>query len=324
MKRVLSFAVEGIASIPCARDTNDGQELLVLDKKNRLNMLKPSGERRVIEFGRSGISQEEFLDSNAVVLNLPGKTTNEGQVILGLDDGRLLTIDRYGRILWRYRASGPVTTPLIHNGHVFAGTGDGVIALKDGRRLWHYPFGDRVLSLQRMILGDIQSLVLGCQDNWVYCLTMGGELRWKYKTKGMVLAQPQKYRNMVRIGSFDGNLYTLSSKGELVERRFLGSSIVGQTCLTDAHITVTQQKTYVDNSPLPFKSVSAPITHKNNIIFAGLWAVHLADSQDPFNRYKTYLLDHEPIHVAALRDTNKDYIVSTEKNHIHLLDISTS
>ncbi|MFP4424195.1 MAG: PQQ-binding-like beta-propeller repeat protein [Candidatus Woesearchaeota archaeon] len=321
MQTSKTFDLARIASKPCIRDIDGKQEVMVLDSKNTLHLLSPEGQCS-IEYGRAGIRHEDFFDTKIMPYNPPSITTGE-ETIFGLDDGRIFNIDRYGRTIWQYSTEGPLTTPIRHNGHVFIGTRKGVLALKEGRQQWLRETG-QVLSLTLMELNNKMVLVAGGEDNNAYCMDLGGGLCWSYKTKGMIVADPEKYKNVLKIGSFDGYSYTLSGKGELIEKRYLGS-IISQSVAGKSLITSTLNQTFVNERPLPYHSMAKPEISGDSLIFKGPWSLQIASINAPERKYKKYLLDHNPLFTPKiLKGKYESFIVTAEEKRINLIGIKST
>ncbi len=123
-------------------------------------------------------------------------------ILLGGDGGRLFCLDTEGRLLWLYRAKGPIhqgasAGDVDGNGRteIFFGSQDTYLySLRDdGSLRWRYKtrsIGDGIAS--RPMMGDIDldgriEVVFGSWDHHVYCLeALTGQLRWEKELKGRI------------------------------------------------------------------------------------------------------------------------------------------
>jgi outer membrane protein assembly factor BamB len=116
---------------------------------------------------------------------------NNQRLYLGSEDGTLLALDETtGRLLWRYRTQKALRGAIaLVNEIIFFGSADGhVYAFSEisGRRLWRRRTGAAVQAVKSTSNG----ILVTSLDNFVYLLTVRGELLWKRQLAGRIAAMP--------------------------------------------------------------------------------------------------------------------------------------
>lgn len=141
----------------------------------------------------------------------------QGVVAFGSRDYRLYTLDiSTGKERWNFEHTNSwvVTSPVIHNGVVYAGSSDGhffhAVDLKTGREKWRFKTESNVLGSPAYVDGLIY---FGCFDSHLFALDAEtGTERWKFKTGDSVMSSPFVSDGVIYFGSDDGSLYALSSR----------------------------------------------------------------------------------------------------------------
>jgi outer membrane protein assembly factor BamB len=101
-----------------------------------------------------------------------------GMVVVGTVSGRIAAIER-GNVIWRYRTDLPVA-PTLAGETVYATTGRGLIAVRNGTEQWTRDVGSTVLSPPTV--GD--HVYVGTQINRTYAIAPDGSFAWvnRYST----------------------------------------------------------------------------------------------------------------------------------------------
>ncbi|MEW6210866.1 MAG: PQQ-binding-like beta-propeller repeat protein [Acidobacteriota bacterium] len=142
---------------------------------------------------------------------------SEGVIAFGSRDYRLYTLDiQTGKERWNFEHANSwvVTSPVIHNGAVYAGSSDGrffhAVDLKTGRERWRFKTESNVLGSPAYVDGLIY---FGCFDSHLFALDAEtGTEKWKFKTGDSVMSSPLINDGVIYFGSDDGSLYALRSK----------------------------------------------------------------------------------------------------------------
>jgi outer membrane protein assembly factor BamB len=128
------------------------------------------------------------VDAGAPISTFP-VIDRRGRVCAGTSAGTLICADRYGRVLWSYRAQAPIT----------ASPAAG-------------PDGD---------------ILFGCADRRLYCVR-DGALRWQFPTGGAIYSAPVvDASGTAYFGSNDGSLYAVNESGDRIWSLPLGNEIHG-------------------------------------------------------------------------------------------------
>ncbi len=134
-------------------------------------------------------------------------------------DGNYYCISKTGELVWKFYVGEPVSQKelaTIQDGIVYFGAFDGCIyalSVEDGRKIWKYQTGDMVFA-SGQISKDI--IYFGSTDNNLYALNKdNGEFSWKFQASAPLLVVRIE-KEKIFVSSWDGNLYCLSAKGELL------------------------------------------------------------------------------------------------------------
>lgn len=120
------------------------------------------------------------------------KTALRGHPRNGVTDGKrffilsrdhtIYALSLEGKLLWTFKAENIwIWDPLIHQGVLYAGNGDGnlyAIAV-EGKLLWKFHANGPIVSVPAV---DGDRLYFGCNDCNVYCIDLKGNLVWKFPT----------------------------------------------------------------------------------------------------------------------------------------------
>jgi outer membrane protein assembly factor BamB len=155
-----------------------------------------------------------------------------GVVYVGSLDENLYALDLVkGSQKWKYK-SGPIKAPVsVRDGGVYVGDSDGMFHCVDaasGAKRWTYETGAEITSGANFS-GD--AVLFGSWDESLYCLTMDGKERWKFKTQGPVNGSPAVVEGKTFVAGCDSNLHVLDiAKGKELSAVDLG----GQAAATAA------------------------------------------------------------------------------------------
>lgn len=141
-------------------------------------------------------------------------TVVEDSLYIGSKDQNIYSINAItGKVNWQFQSPGSwvISTPLIHNGILYAGSSDAkclhALDTKTGKELWNHPTKGRVFS-SPIIAED--TLYFGDHDGLLYALDIKARKElWKFQTDNMINSTPLVYGNTIFIGSFDGYMYAI-------------------------------------------------------------------------------------------------------------------
>jgi len=140
----------------------------------------------------------------------------DGVVYIGSLDERLYAIDlATGKQKWKYKA-GPIKAAIAaRDGAVYVGNLDGVFHCVDaakGTKRWTYKVESEAdIPSGANFVGD--SVLFGCGDEHLYCLSNDGKLRWKFKVPGgPVNASPGVVGDRTFVAGCDSSLHMIDTK----------------------------------------------------------------------------------------------------------------
>lgn len=161
-----------------------------------------------------------------------------GTAFVGSDDRLLHAIDlKTGAERWNFKTEGPIrSTAAVAGGAVYFGSYDGnvyAVYAETGKLRWKFATeGERHFEAQglhgmkpaRQTMADFwdvyqsspvadeTTVYFGSGDGSVYAVAAAtGELRWKFKTGGVVHASPALSQGVLYVGSWDTFLYALDA-----------------------------------------------------------------------------------------------------------------
>ncbi|WP_423146273.1 PQQ-binding-like beta-propeller repeat protein [Rubrolithibacter danxiaensis] len=166
----------------------------------------------------------------------------EGVVYVGSEDKNLYAIDvENGNLLWRFKTGGAVhSSPAVFKNTVYFGSYDGyyyALDTKTGKEKWKFKTGGEkkvggkaywTMKPADMYMEDLYDYFLsspvinkddkhltvyfGSSDGNMYALDAeSGELKWKFKTNGIVRSSPALADNTLYFGSWDTYMYALDA-----------------------------------------------------------------------------------------------------------------
>ena len=160
----------------------------------------------------------------------------EGNIYVGSEDKRLHVISaRSGKIVWSYYTQGPIrSSPFIAEGHVFIGSDDAylhAVNAMSGRKAWNIDAGAPVRSTP-LVVGEY--VYFGTESGDLYCVDLGGTIRWRFKAKRGITSSPIYSEGVIFAGSVDSTLYALDARSGYVLWRFrMGRATISTPCLVD-------------------------------------------------------------------------------------------
>ncbi len=247
-----------ILSSPVVLDIDgDGQEEIVFGTKN--------GEIHCLDLtGRSKWSfqvQEHLSDVELMFLDADGMNTihappniddinndSHREVVFGSELGFVYAVDHHGKLIWKYRAEGPVrASPLLvdlnNDGRkevVFGCLDKNLYVLShDGKLLWKHAVDTPIESTPAALLKGSPQIVFGSDDGIIHSIDFKGQQVWSYQTRGKITAQPEiadllgNQQELIIVGSFDNYLYAFNHEGNLVWSFPTNGPIVSKVCVAD-------------------------------------------------------------------------------------------
>lgn len=102
---------------------------------------------------------------------------------------------------------------------------------KQGNELSQFKAEGWIMHSKALLLSD-SVVVFGSYDNNLYSVSSSGNLEWKYTTNGKIHASPQQFANgNIICGSFDKNIYVLSPQGNLISKIPTGKRVVSSAAI---------------------------------------------------------------------------------------------
>ena len=132
-------------------------------------------------------------------------------------------LDDQGNALFRVKLDGcTLGSPAVAGGTAYIAADDGLLYaldIRDGRRLWTCPLGQRCL-LKQLDNWDVfhsspvvvdGTVFVGSTDGRLYAVSTEGKTRWSHPTGHVVRSSPAVADGKVFFGSFDGKVYALDA-----------------------------------------------------------------------------------------------------------------
>lgn len=166
----------------------------------------------------------------------------DGIAYVGSEDSNLYAIHAAtGEFIWKFPTGGAVSsTPAVFNNVAYFTSFDGYCYAVDaitGKEIWKFKTGgekkvgakglwtmkpsdmymedlwDFFLSSPVVELNDDPTVYFGSSDGNLYAVnTKNGELKWKFKTNGIIHTSPALYQGTVYFGSWDTYLYAVDTR----------------------------------------------------------------------------------------------------------------
>jgi eukaryotic-like serine/threonine-protein kinase len=147
---------------------------------------------------------------------------------------RTAPLTRFGGVQWRVQTGGPVqSTPVVANGTVYVGSGDGHLYALDARtgaQRWRFAAGHAVSSSPAVAAGLVY---VGSRDGAYYAVDAGtGTLRWRVETGpdaplawgfesgDLYTASPAVAGGLALLGGSDGQVWAVDAASGAVRWRF--------------------------------------------------------------------------------------------------------
>jgi outer membrane protein assembly factor BamB len=147
-----------------------------------------------------------------------------GKVYFGSNDHNIYCLDAYtGEEIWRFETGFYVhASQAVVDGKVYTGADDGFFYCLDadtGDELWSTSAGGFFTNFLNpgeakpgsspIVVGT--SIFCGSKDGNLYCLSLDGAVRWKFKTDNAIIGSPAYSDGIVYIASTDGYLYAVNA-----------------------------------------------------------------------------------------------------------------
>lgn len=184
----------------------------------------------------------------------------------GSDNGNLYAFDvDQVKVRWTYLTGAKVRSkPFIDNHRIFITSDDGFLyALNrwSGKLLWKASLNDgghqRILPANHAPwefdytksspIADSRFVYVGSADGYFYAFSKrSGEMRWRFKTQGMIRATATLYQGKVFVASWDGHVYALDKhSGKLIWQYQTQGAIPSSPVIVDDILVVGSRDTYL-------------------------------------------------------------------------------
>jgi outer membrane protein assembly factor BamB len=144
-----------------------------------------------------------------------------GAVYVGSLDEHLYALDlATGQVKWTYQTDqakgakvGPIrTAPSVSDGLIYVGDADGMfhcVEAATGNKRWTFDTGAEITSSANFA-GD--TVLFGCSDEQLYCLSRDGKEKWKFRVPGgPVMGTPAIVENRTFAAGCDSTLHVLDT-----------------------------------------------------------------------------------------------------------------
>jgi len=127
-------------------------------------------------------------------------------VYFGSIDSTLYALDlNTGKLKWRYRATDAImSSPSVYKNNIYFGDETGIFHAVNritGKSEWTFQTDSEIISSANFYQDRV---VFGSYDQFLYCLSTGGKLIWKFETEQYVHATPAIYNGNAMISGCDG------------------------------------------------------------------------------------------------------------------------
>ena len=234
-------------------------------------------------------------------------------LLVASEDGNLYAYNAVtGEELWRFGTGGKIwSTPVVRDGVAYFGSHDKsvyAVFLNSGEKKWEFATGG-VVAARPLLFRD--QVIIGSFDQNLYSLNaLDGSRRWQVQGSNWFWAGAVTDGRTIFAPSMDGNIYAVDSRGTVLWKHQVGSSIVSTPVVLpeglvvagkDGTITVldtTTQDIGLDRvlySPSPRDAdVTAPLFASGSSVFVGandstvtrvdvvsqklIWCIHTEDA----------------------------------------------
>ncbi len=161
-------------------------------------------------------------------------------IAFGTSDNKAYAFDlATGALKWTFTAGGPVPVHLAHqNGLLLLGCDNGVLYALDaatGKERWRFR-SSRSLASNPLIYRN--RIYHGYEDGTMYCLSLEGQLLWRFPTQGLVCGWPAAtLDDTIFFGSFDENLYAVDATTGALRWRFKAAGIAYCPTVHEGRVT---------------------------------------------------------------------------------------
>ena len=251
-------AQSAITSPPLVADIDgDGKkEIIFGTKKGKLFVLDTNSGIKWFYDTNEKVDEVELMFLDTDIVSSIGAPPNVGDIngdgkhelVFGTELGMLYVLDEKGKMLWKYKAEGPIRGQVLlydlyedNDMKIIFGCEDSKLYVLNskGKLVWRFDSGSPINSTPAVLHKDKPTIVFGNDEGIIFCVDRKGDMVWQFKTKDKVFAQPaigkifNDDRFFVVIGSTDHHLYALDEAGELLWDYKTEGAILAKVCLAD-------------------------------------------------------------------------------------------
>ncbi|NYZ79459.1 PQQ-binding-like beta-propeller repeat protein [Candidatus Micrarchaeota archaeon] len=142
--------------------------------------------------------------------------TSNWIVYAGSDDGTLYAFNAFnGTVVWKQKYPGKIQSnfAISPSNILYFSCKDGniyAVYAADGSKSWNITTGTEAQSSVHYD-ADSGFSYFGTSDNNLYAADPQGHIAWRFETGNWVISTPLDYRGILYVGSYDGNLYAIST-----------------------------------------------------------------------------------------------------------------
>ena len=196
-----TFDLEIPGPVICISCSEDGNKIAIGDRNGNLTMVNQSGEKiweKKIDEGIHGLS----------VLK------NGNNVVCGGKDCKLKMLNSLGSVEWEQTIGKSIWSLYADpkSQFIIIGTGDSIAMFTDnGLQLWEYNTDRAMVGVAASQNGN---LIVGCGDEYLYCLDNEGNLIWKkQRSDSLWDVATEKHGKTIFVGGWDCKIQALDSQG---------------------------------------------------------------------------------------------------------------
>ncbi len=195
------FNLEIAGPVICIACSEDGSRIAVGDRNGNLTLVDKTGS----------VIWEKHIDEGIHGLAIIG---NGNKVICGGKDCKLRMFSSMGNIEWEQTIGKSIWSlsadPSGQN--IAIGTGDSICMFTEGGlQVWEYPTNRAMVGSG---ISKNGSLVVGCGDEYLYCLDNEGNLKWeKQRSDSLWDVSVDRNGDTIFIGGWDEKIHCLDHSG---------------------------------------------------------------------------------------------------------------
>lgn len=160
----------------------------------------------------------------------------QDEMAIGSQDQYVYLFTKEGSLRWRYKTEGAVKSVILTGANVIVASGDNKIHFLDrtGTLIWEKELPSFV-GYDTALFYTGERIYAGTMDGFLYALAQNGDLRWKRKTDGYIIAVKEVYDRIITVS--DKQIYSLALNGT-TRRNFNLMGYIRSADISDNYVAV--------------------------------------------------------------------------------------